>query len=148
MSTAPITLEAARAGEAPALTQLLSEVGLPTDDLTPQHWPHFVVARRAGRIVGAAGVEALGRYGLLRSVAVAPAFQRHGLASQLVREAEAHAKAHGVEQIYLLTTTAEVFFAKRGYAVTERKAAPAELQSTSEFKSVCPESAVCMAKAL
>ena len=37
-------------------------------------------------------------------------------------------------------------FARRGYRHIDRDAAPAPLQDTAEFKSLCPEGAVCMVK--
>ena len=48
----------------------------------------------------------------------------------------------------LLTTTAEDFFVRRGYGVVGRDAAPAVVQKTTEFRSLCPDSAVCMMKHL
>ena len=143
-----VVIEAAGAQDASAIRALLAASHLPLEDLTPDHWPHFVVARRASRLIGVAGLEIVGRFALLRSVAVAPEHRRRGMASQLVAELEAFAHAHGVEAAYLLTTTAEDFFARRGYQRTNRAAAPEAMQATTEFKTICPASAVCMMKAL
>jgi amino-acid N-acetyltransferase len=54
----------------------------------------------------------------------------------------------GVETLLLLTTTAERFFARRGYAVGPRDAAPLEIRQTPEFAGLCPSSSVCMRKRL
>jgi hypothetical protein len=53
---------------------------------------------------------------LLRSLVVDPRARTTGIGSQLVAHAEAYARARGMPSIYLLTTTAEAFFAARGYA--------------------------------
>ena len=37
-------------------------------------------------------------------------------------------------------------FSARGYRVIDRATAPADVQGTSEFKSMCPASATCMSK--
>jgi len=61
---------------------------------------------------------------------------------------EAVAGKAGVQELYLLTMTAEPFFAKRGYGRVDRAKAPAALQGTTEFVSLCPVSSVCMMKRL
>jgi arsenate reductase (thioredoxin) len=48
----------------------------------------------------------------------------------------------------LLTETAEIFFARKGYHTVDRKDAPAEIQASSEFSHLCPSSAVLMKKTL
>ena len=53
----------------------------------------------------------------------------------------------GIGQLVLLTQTAEQFFARRGYAVIAREAAPAAVQHSAEFRSICPASATCMTQA-
>ena len=61
---------------------------------------------------------------------------------------EEYAKSLKVSTLYLLTITAEAFFQKQGYRQTARNSAPLEIQLTTEFQSLCPASAVCMAKLL
>ena len=48
--------------------------------------------------------------------------------------------------MFLLTTTAESYFGKRGYSTTSREAVPEAIRNTKEFASVCPSSAVVMVK--
>jgi N-acetylglutamate synthase-like GNAT family acetyltransferase len=50
--------------------------------------------------------------------------------------------------MYLLTMTAEGFFARRGYLRIARGSAVPEIQATSEFTLLCPDSSVLMVKAL
>jgi amino-acid N-acetyltransferase len=64
----------------------------------------------------------------------------------LVAELERHATAEGVKVIYLLTTTAEPFFAHRGYGRVPRDAVPSAIRATAEFASLCPTSSAVMRK--
>jgi amino-acid N-acetyltransferase len=141
-------VEQALISDISAIQQLLSDCQLPYTDLTPAHLQHFLVVRDGNQLVGTVGLEATGKFGLLRSLAVSESYRQHGLGIQLTDQIEANAVTLGVEMLYLLTTTAEGFFAKRDYQLTERKAAPTVLQETNEFKSICPSSAVCMVKHL
>ena len=54
----------------------------------------------------------------------------------------------GVDDLYLLTETAEPFFAKRGYGAIPRADAPAAIAATEELSSLCPDSAVLMHRAI
>ena len=64
--------------------------------------------------------------------------------SELVAKMTSHARLLGIERLFLLTTEAERYFAALGFNRFDRDAAPAELQATSQFRSLCPKSAVCM----
>jgi amino-acid N-acetyltransferase len=92
------------------------------------------------------GLEVLGEVGLLRSLAVPQEDRGRGVGTQLTHKAEDYARTLGVQALYLLTTTAPDFFARRGYQRIDRAAAPAPLQATTEFQSLCPSTAVCMVK--
>ena len=61
---------------------------------------------------------------------------------------EARAAARGLPQLVLLTDTATTFFARRGYADIAREQAPVAVQSSTEFRSLCPASARCMTRRL
>lgn len=54
----------------------------------------------------------------------------------------------GVETLYLLTTTAAGFFADRGYERVDRSVVPAPVRGTTQFSTLCPESATVMRKGL
>jgi amino-acid N-acetyltransferase len=140
--------ESARSSDFLEIVRLLAGAALPHDDLTPEHLRHFLVLRDADGIAGVVGMEVADDAGLLRSLAVSQARRGGGLASRLVDALEAHARAAGIRTLYLLTTTAEGFFARRGYARTEREAVPDAIAATPEFRSICPASAACMARAL
>lgn len=66
----------------------------------------------------------------------------------IVLELERLARAARIDRLVLLTQTAADFFARQGYRVMERDAAPQEVQASEEFRSLCPSSAVCMVKSL
>lgn len=130
------------------IVALLGASGLPTADLALPALAHFRVSRDGERIVAVAGLQPLGSAGLLRSVAVTPELRGTGLATRLVAALEGEAARMGITTLWLLTNTAEAFFATRGYTVLPRDAAPAALQDTAEFRQLCPDSAVCMQKSL
>ena len=142
-----IAISAAAPEDAAAIAALLREAELPHEDFAG-HLAHFLVARRAGAVVGAVGYERHGRSALLRSLVVAPALRGNGLGDRLVRRLAAVARRDGVTRFYLLTTTAEAFFARRGFKKIARPAVPAAIAATREFNSLCPVSAVCMTRAL
>jgi amino-acid N-acetyltransferase len=139
---------AAREDEIPAIAALLAAAGLPNSDVLPHAHPDFLVLRDAEQIVGVVGLERYGATGLLRSLAVRPESRVRGLGDALVRAVERRGREQGVTQMVLLTQTAQDFFHRRGYAVIARDDAPAAVQASSEFRSLCPSSAACMSKRL
>ena len=145
-ATTDYTITPAAPADGPAIAALLGAAELPHEDITP-HLGHFFVAREGGVMVGAIGLEVYAPDGLLRSLVVAPAHRGRGLGDKLVRGLEQAAAEWGVERFWLLTTTAEAFFARRGFQVTARAGAPAVIAATHEFKSLCPSTAICMSRA-
>jgi len=85
---------------------------------------------------------------LLRSLVVHPNHQAEGLGRFLTNELESFARKRGVKALYLLTTTAADFFLKLGYQFAQKATVPDPIKSTEEFKSICPELAVCLYKYL
>jgi len=63
-------------------------------------------------------------------------------------ELEKLARQKGINDLYLLTTTAKDFFTKEGYEIIDRVRVPFEIKNTSQFSSVCPSSATVMKKSL
>ncbi len=143
-----IAIGFAHPGDLAAVRGLLREADLPAGDVTAHLLANYLLARSGARLVGVIGLELLGRYGLLRSLAVAPACRGRGLGSDLTRALEQHARWLGVERLYLLTTTARAFFEDRGYQVVPRDDLPAAVQGTTEYRALCPASSVCMVKRL
>lgn len=112
-----------RAGRAdlPELLALLAAVDLPPEGVE-ECLDGFMVAREAeGRLIGAIGLERHGSVGLLRSAAVSPDTQGSGLGLRLTSELPEAARADGVEEVVLLTTTARDFFGRKfGFEVSRR----------------------------
>jgi len=132
------------------IKQILEAGGLNHLDICPSQLQHFLILKddRSSALAGVVGLEPKGDVGLLRSLAVAKAYRRQGLAIELVRKIEEYARSQQIAVLYLLTLTADGFFARRGYQKTDRESAPPALQETTEFKSLCPQTAVCMKKYL
>jgi amino-acid N-acetyltransferase len=131
-----------------AVKQLLSESSLPIEDITAQHLQHFFGCGSGLELEGLVGLELYGEVALLRSLAVAASRRGSGVGSGLVAHAERHARDQGVQSLYLLTTTAEKFFLRRGYTRIPRDESPAAIKSTSEFSGICPTSSAFMVKYL
>jgi amino-acid N-acetyltransferase len=137
------------ADQLPEISRLLEESGLPTSDLAAAQ-PHFWTARNASddaaQVAGVVGLEVFGRAGLVRSLVVRPELRGDGLGHQLIEHLEHHARNRGLEELVLLTNTAEAFFAASGYVKTPREELPDAVHGSSEFRSVCPASATAMRK--
>jgi len=142
-----IEFSAAAQKDVRPITALLREASLPHGDFA-DHLEHFLVASQEGKVVGAIGFERHGADALLRSLVVSPGLRGGGLGGRLVEQLTAAARAQGVKRFYLLTTTAEAFFAKRGFRPSARPTVPAGIAATKEFNSLCPVSAVCMSRNL
>jgi amino-acid N-acetyltransferase len=131
-----------------AAVALLSAASLPTEDLTQGHCEHFFYTGAGETPDGLVGLELFGDVALLRSLVVSEAMRGTGAGSRLLEHAEQYARARGVRHLYLLTTTAEHFFARRGFARAERAAAPPAIRATREFAGICPASSAFMSKLL
>lgn len=104
----------------------------------------YVVARRGAAVIGVAGLEVYENDALLRSVAVSEAHRARGMGRKLVHDRVDSARDRGLSAVYLLTTTCAEYFERLGFERVPRASAPAPLQSSEEFASLCPASAVCM----
>ena len=140
-----IEIRGARAEDREAVAALLERTALPPDGLDDQFGDAYAVAVGGGEIVAAAGVEVYGSAGLLRSVAVDPAWQGRGLGVRLTQERLRWAGERGLETIYLLTNTAAGYFPRLGFAPVPREEVPAEVQGSLQFASVCPSTAAVLA---
>ncbi len=131
-----------------AVRALLAAAGLPVADLTAARLNDLWGSSDGADLSGVVGLEVCGEVALLRSLVVAPDWQGLGLGSALLAHAERAARQLGIAALYLLTTTAEAFFARRGYVRIPREVAPPVIQQTTEFAALCPASAACMTKPL
>jgi len=128
--------------------RILQAANLPTEDLTASHVEHFSFSGPAAQPTGLVGLEIFDDVALLRSLVVTPDRRGKGDGQRLLAHAENQARSSGVRTLYLLTTTAEKFFARHGFARLAREDAPAAIRSTREFAGICPASSAFMGKAL
>jgi amino-acid N-acetyltransferase len=138
-----VVITPAAAADVSAIKSLLTEAALPTAGVD-EHWHTFLVARDGASIVGCGGAEAYHTAALIRSVAVQPAYRRHGVGRRLVRQLLDRLASRGLREFYLLTTTAEEYFAKRGFKTIDRDEINPQLMASRELQDACPESAICM----
>ena len=137
-------LRPARPAEFDVIAGLLRGADLPVEDVNAAMLDAFVVAVEGGACVGVVGLEIHGSSALLRSLAVEPCHRSRGLGARLVAAIETEARARGVAALYLLTTTATSFFERVGYAAHDRAAVPPAIAATTEFSSLCPDTADCL----
>lgn len=142
-----VSLRSADAADMEVIRDLLVCSGLPTSDLSTAR-PEFIVACDGERVIGTGALEHFGATALLRSVAVESSRRDSGIGRRIVDELERRARSAGIEELTLLTLTARDFFVRQGYCVKERGQLPPAVLQSAELRSLCPASAVCMAKSL
>lgn len=141
------SLRPARSQDLEAVLGLLGASALPAAGVE-QWFSHFVVAEHEGAIIAAAGLELYQDSALLRSVVVREDWRGSGLGRQVVDALLADARARGIEDVYLLTTTADLYFPKVGFACITRDEVPLTVRESVEFKDACPASATVMRRQL
>ena len=140
-----VRVDPASAQDLIAIRGLLERSGLPISDLDAAR-PEFAVIHQDGQVVAAGALQRFGAAALLRSVVVVPERRGSGLGQCVVSELERLARAADISRLILLTETACDFFARQGFRTIERRTAPQDMQASEEFRSLCPSSAICMAK--
>jgi amino-acid N-acetyltransferase len=132
---APSEREGARA--------ILEANDLPTDDLDDAAIALFG-DYDGEQLVGVIGLQTCDGVGLLRSLAVDPALRDRGIARQLCEAVFARAREQGLNELWLLTTSAQDYFVRHGFATVARAEAPPPIRATSQFASLCPATAIVM----
>lgn len=147
-------LRRAAADDLTAVLQLLTLVTLPTvgvETMFKVRAEDFVVATDPAQpavAIAVGGLEVRGCDALLRSIAVHPAWQAHGLGAHVVSRLIEVAKQRDLGALYLLTTTAERYFPRFGFERVERAVVPLAIAQTDEFAGACPASAIAMRRSL
>jgi amino-acid N-acetyltransferase len=148
-ASAASAVRPAHAGDQADVLALLRASNLPTEGVEAIFPGGFVVSRdAAGALAGVAGVEVYGDVGLLRSVAVRPDQRGTGLGRAIAAAAVEQARETGVVELFLLTTTAESFFPRLGFVLSERGDMPSALAASEELRGACPATAVVMRRRL
>jgi amino-acid N-acetyltransferase len=137
------TMTSAGPEDLPQIIRLLVRCGLPQDGLKTSA-ALIVVAKDGENVVGCAALEVYGTAGLLRSLAVDPAYRSQALGSQLVETMLAYGKRFGIRHLYLLTETATEYFPRFGFRPIARDAVSPAIHGSVEWTSACPVSAQAM----
>ncbi|HET7706502.1 MAG TPA: arsenic resistance N-acetyltransferase ArsN2 [Thermoanaerobaculia bacterium] len=138
-----IVIAPAVEADVPAIKDLLTSASLPTAGVD-DHWQTFLVARDGDKLIGCGGAEAYPTAALIRSIAVDPAYRSHGVGRRIVRQLLDRLASRGLREFYLLTTTAEDYFARRGFKKIDRDEVHPQLMASRELQDACPASATCM----
>jgi len=128
-----------------AVERLLSASDLPLDGVR-ESFASFIVAEDDNEIAGAAGLEKFGSAALLRSAVVATKHRGSGIGRLLVEHLLERAEEAGIDELYLLTTTAENYFPRFGFTRTTRSTVPDAVKASAEFRGACPDTAVVMTR--
>ena len=150
------SLRPARPEDLDRIRRLLTDGKLPTGGVEEHLAEGYVVAeenaapaaarenREGTALIGVCGMEVHGAFGLLRSLAVAPAARGRSTGRALVENRLDWARSRGLREVYLLTTDADRYFERLGFIRRSRDGAPPEISGCLEFRSLCPATAVVM----
>lgn len=127
-----------------AIETLLAVCELPVVRIAPHIKSFWVAETNDKTLIGVLGMLADGDKALLRSFAVAASQRKRGIGLALVRQALVQLREQSCTEAYLLTQTAEAYFAHLGFTVIERTAMPQTLLVESGLDQACPCSSVCM----
>jgi amino-acid N-acetyltransferase len=143
-----VKLRTATAADLPAIITLLGRATLPTDGVVADALPNFIVAEDQGEVVGVVGLEVYPESALLRSAAVQEPWRGSGVGRALIDRALDRSRELGIRDVFLLTTTAEHYFPRFGFACVGRESVPETVRGSAEFQGACPSTAVVMRKTL
>ena len=140
MSRTIVTL---RRADLAQLEALLQDNHLPAEDCVEQA-QHYCASYAGDELIAAGAIEPVSQYGLLRSVVVREDYRGRGLARRITTHLLNQARDEGRVAIYLLTETAQSYFADLGFVPMARADVPEAVSLTRQFVSLCPDSAICM----
>jgi len=124
---------------------LLKESDLPADDIS-EHAETFLTAKVNNELVGAVGLEIWNDCALLRSFVVKEKYRNNGLGRELYEKCIELAQRSNIKLVALLTTTAELYFSKKGFIKVTGDSIPFFVKQTKEFQVYCPKSSAVMIK--
>ncbi len=146
-ATENLQLKHAKLEDLPLIKDLLLKENLPASDIV-MDIIHIFLFYDKKNLVGMTGLENFREHGLLRSVVVVDEFKGKGKGKTMCMLTMEKALEMGVEELYLLTETAEDFFKSQGFETVNKEEAPGFIKSTTEFKNLSPASAAFMRKNL
>jgi amino-acid N-acetyltransferase len=133
----------AREEDRERIITLLSKNNLPVSDLVDSK-AQFIISVNNENLTGCIAIEQYEKDGLLRSLAVHPDYRNLGIGTQLLQRLLAYCLQLGIEDVHLLTTTAEKYFLSKGFLRVSRDEAPESIKKTPEFSAICPSSSAYM----
>jgi amino-acid N-acetyltransferase len=135
----------ASGGDLDGIKRLLVGSLLPSRDVGGES-QRFIVACEGGRLIGCAGLQVAGQDGLVRSMAVHWTRRNAGLGSRLHRRLLFEAVLADVRTLYVVTTTAEDFFAGHGFRKIAAHEVPPGLRASEEFTAFVPGGSTVMSR--
>lgn len=138
-----INIRPARTQDLAHIEHLLLAESLPVAGVA-QHLGNFVVAERDDNVVAAMGLEVYGDTALLRSAVVSPGEKGKGIGGTLYHAVLRNAARLGVHRLLLLTNTAEVYFARKGFKRIAQETVTGPITTSVEFSGGCPSHSACM----
>ncbi|MGD2216582.1 MAG: GNAT family N-acetyltransferase [Gemmatimonadales bacterium] len=141
-------IELAQPSHLPEILALLDECDLPEEGLACRPGTLILAARAGESLVGCAALEVYGEHALLRSVAVTAEHRGEGLGDLIVEAALELACWLRVVEVYLLTDTAEGFFAQHSFMPVDRSRVPRAVAGSPGFTTCRCVDATCMARRL
>jgi amino-acid N-acetyltransferase len=143
-----VKLRPARPSDLPDVLALLRQSALPVEGVDAEALATFVIAEHEGAPIGVVGVEVYRESALLRSAAVQESWRGTGVGRALVDRALDLTRERGIRDVFLLTTSAENYFPRFGFACISRESVPEAVKCSAEFQGACPSTAVVMRKAI
>lgn len=125
------------------IKNLLDENDLPFEDLESSNVQMFSTFKQSEQI-GIIGFEGYKDIALLRSMVVLEKYRNKYYGKEICIALLKLLKEQGFIEVYLLTTTAKEFFKKLGFISISRNEVPTVIRNTTEFSSLCPDTAQCM----
>ena len=147
MSLQTIHIDPSLDRDAPIINQILAEVNLHPIDFKEENVIIFK-ALKSKHIAGIVGLEIYHDIGLLRSLAVRPVYRGQKIGKSLIDHLTHHAIRGGLKEIWLLTETAEDYFAKQGFKTVDRTLVSPLIKTCRQYRVLCPDSAIVMLKNL
>lgn len=129
----------------PRLVARLTAANLPTSDLSDDGQSFFIF-ENDGREIGSGGFMLADSDALLRSIVIDDDARGQRLGSAALEALIGEAQSRGARRAWLLTTDAEGFFVRNGFAGVARDTAPEAIRSTPQFSGICPGSAAFMSR--
>ncbi|HDO52988.1 MAG TPA: GNAT family N-acetyltransferase [Rhizobiales bacterium] len=128
--------------------EALAEAGMPHQDMAETNGAFFILADGGGRALGYCGYELLGQsLALIRSCVVPRAHRGKGAGRAMIAALIERLAGEGRRELYLFTVDAGPFFARFGFELSPRAAAPEAIRASSQFDMACCEGAVLMRRA-